>query len=220
MVASDWRKPWYDDPWQIGIALLYVAMAFCSLWVFLPPGWYRGTDTGNVFTLLGAVATTFTGIVAVWLGLSARSREREIACDRARLAAAKVQVILQRALDRFYLVASSSLSMNPLDARDKLRTHFEDQIEVVDTETALLLAPLPEHCATRIVRAFFLLEQSRDKLLLAGPDPEYWQFRPDHTDRTRRLVERVAFDLVEAVQLLTLARDICSAESAAAIPRR
>ena len=181
MANSHWPEPWYDDPWQIAIALLYAAMAITLAAVLLPSGWWPGTDKGGVYTLMGAIATVTTGVIALWLGLKGQLDTKRQAQLHARLLAVEAVAVL--AFDRAALdqILTKSKLESTKDARQSADYFImgltQHDFSGLSVEVLATLSALSESNALKIALAYRVIADVRRSSTEAGQVTDKYRVR-------------------------------------------
>ena len=128
--------------------------------------WLSGQPGNNMFTAVGAGATFLAAYLALRFSQSAARDIQHEKLVRARIAAAQIQVILERSLKRFE--ALDTLLSRAQKENDenyptlwRVISDLEKPIESVDISTAAELVPLGEPHAVRVTRAFGLLRAAQ-----------------------------------------------------------
>jgi len=165
MAESGWLRPWYDDPWQVALAVLYVALGALLAWVILPWSWVSSLGKGDLFTLAGAIATFTTGFIALWLGLKTQLDAKSQAKLHARLVAVDVVAGLSfdlQALDYVLIQARFDATGNARAVADYFAIGLHAQpFDAPPVEVLATLSALSETKALQIALVYGAISELR-----------------------------------------------------------
>lgn len=195
----------------LGWIVLYLSWPLLQVAWPLPPDKTWLDVASLAWAALSAAATLAAVGVALWFGLADARRRHAEALAKARLAAAKADVVITAAIHRFGDLAATMdfrdiLHPGPEATMKKTMGTFIAPIVPVDMETLVFLVPLPRHCAVRTARAFGLLTHVQT---YAQQLSERWTLDQVPASEQEHHLRRWGSALDEAIRLLSVAQEVC-----------
>lgn len=180
-------------------------------------------STSDVIAAAGALATLAAIVVALWIAVSDRRRQDQREMSRARLAAAGMAVRLASARE---WVADASLhgmfhDLTIPESAAKLKSlvamvaDLKQPVFRPDSDALMALTALPNNCASRIARAYDVIEGVRQE---AGAIPDGNVFEKTSPKNRLRYLDRWSGALSTADQLLRVALSECEAAAELGAP--